>query len=403
MQELVNHFKLTANYGESGNQGAASAYSYLPTLGTINQIGTPINGARPAGITMPPILAADNTWSKPRNIGFGLEVGMFKNQLTLDYNWYQTTVYDQIGPAVQLPEVLGTSPPVQNNSVTERRGFEFNINWRDQFDVKGSPFSYGIRAGLSDYIGYVVEYEDNETGTRGSYTPGQIFGELYGVKSAGIAQNSDEVLQNVLRTTDFYYPGDLFFVDTNGDGLSNEGIGNFWYSQGDRERLGFSYPRYQYNVAMNASWKGFSVSLLLQGVGHQKEYYANKFNFGTFNFLSVEQQERGWWTANNTDAFYPRAYRYNLNQLRENVVNDQYVNNIAHLRIKNIGISYNFTGELLSKLPVAKASITLTGENLGFIYNKSWSPEYDPISIATNQGRTYPPSRTISLGFRFSL
>lgn len=403
LKDLVNHFKFIANYGESGNQGAASAYSYLPTLGTKSQIGTIINGVRPAGVTIPPILAADNTWAKPRNIGFGLEVGMLKNQLTFDYNWYQTTVYDQIGPAEQLPEALGTAPPLRNNSVTERRGFEFNINWRDQFNVKGSPLSYSIRAGLSDYIGYVVEYEDNESGTRGSYTPGQLFGELYGFKSAGIAQNSDDVLQNVLPTTGFYYPGDLFFQDTNGDGLSNSGTGNFWYSQGDRERLGFSYPRYQYNIGMNANWKGFSVSVLLQGVGHQKEYYANKFNFGTFNFMSVEAQERGWWTANNTDAFYPRAYRYNLFQLRENTVNDQYVNNIAHLRIKNIGLSYNFSGELLSKLSISKAAITLTGENLGFIYNKSWSKEFDPIMIATNDGQTYPPSRTFSLGFRFSL
>lgn len=412
LKKLVNQFKVTANYGESGNQGAASEYTYLPTLGTTNQIGTVINGTRPAGVTIPPILAADNTWAKPRNIGFGLEVGMFKNQLTLDYNWYQTTVYDQIGPAIQLPEVLGTAPPIQNNSVTERRGFEFNINWRDQFDVKGSPFSYGIRAGLSDYIGYVVEYEDNENGTRGSYTPGQIFGEVYGVNSTGIAQNNDEVLQNVLRNTNqFYYPGDLFFQDTNGDGLSNSGLGSnangtsggFWYSEGDRELLGFNYPRYQYNIGMNASWKGFSLSVLFQGVGHQKVYWANKFNFGTFNFLSVEQQERGWWTANNTDAFYPRAFRVNTNQQLENVVNDQFVNNIAHLRIKNVGLSYNFPSDLLNKFSVSNAAITLTGENLGFVFNKSWSPELDPISIATNQGRTYPPSRTISLGLRLSL
>lgn len=402
-QEQINHFKLTAQYGESGNQADASLYSYLPTLGTTNQITTPINGALLPGVSMPPILADDNTWAKPRNIGFGLEVGMLKNRLTADYSWYQKTIYDQIGPAVQLPEVLGTAPPQQNNSVTETRGWEFNIAWRDQFTLKGSPFSYGIRGGVSDYIGYVIDYEDNETGTRGGWTPGQLFGELYGVQSAGIAQNSDEVLQNVLRTTGFYYPGDLFFKDTNGDGLSNSGVGNYWYSQGDQERLGFTYPRYRYNIGMNAQWKGFSLSVLFQGVGHQKVYWANKFNFGTFNFISVEQQERGWWTANNTNAFYPRAYRYNTNQLLENVVNDQYVNNIAHLRIKNVGLTYNFTKDLLEKLKISKLSLTLSGENLGFVYNKSWSPELDPQTIDTNQGRTYPPSRTFSLGFKVGI
>nr|WP_299070133.1 SusC/RagA family TonB-linked outer membrane protein [uncultured Allomuricauda sp.] len=421
LKDAVSQFKLTAKYGETSNQGAtgstnAGLYTYLPTLGTTGQITTPINGSLPSAVSIPPILADDNTWAKPRNIGFGLDVAMFKNRLTLNYEWYQRTIYDQIGPAIQLPEVLGTAPPIQNNSVTETRGFEFNLNWRDQFDLGGDPFSYGVRLGLSDYIGYVVEYEDNENGTRNGFTPGQIFGELYGMTSTGIAQNQDEVLQNVLsqdtRQGGFFYPGDLFFEDTNGDGLINAGFGSsgsslqnggFWYSPGDRKRLGFTYPRYNYNIAMNASWKSFSLSVLFQGVGHQKVYFANKFNFGTFNFLSVEQQERGWWTADNPDAFYPRAYRLNVNQLRENVNNDQFENNLAHLRIKNVGLTYNFPSDLLQKMSLSNLSLTLSGENLGFIFNKSWSPEFDPITLQTNSARTYPPSRTISLGFRVGI
>ena len=427
-KESINQFKLTAKYGQSSNQGDtgtsnAALYTYLPTLGAQSQITIPINGARPPAVSIPPILAPDNTWAKPRNIGFGLDVAMFKNRLTMNYEWYQRTVFDQIGPAVQLPEVLGTAPPAQNNSVSETRGFEFSVNWRDQFELGGDSFSYGIRAGLSDYIGYVVEYEQNESGTRNGFTPGQVFGELYGVPSAGIAQNEAEVLQNVLSGNQlnggFFYPGDLFFRDTNGDGLIDAGFGSggnslqndgFWFSPGDRERLGFTYPRYNYNIAMNTEWKGFALSLLFQGVGHQKVYFANKFNFGTFNFLSVEQQERGYWLPNNTDAFYPRAYRANVNQLRENVNNDQFVNNLAHLRIKNVGLTYNFRGQLLEKLSVSNVSLTLSGENLGFIFNRSWSPEFDPIVLAPNlrtgngnDARTYPPSRTISLGFRVGI
>ena len=429
LKEMVNQFKFTAKYGQSSNQGDTGVtnealYTYIPTLGTQGQIETAINGQLPPGVTIPPILAPNNTWAKPRNIGFGLDVAMFKNRLTMNYEWYQRTVVDQIGPAQQLPEVLGTAPPLQNNSISETRGFELSVNWRDQFQLGEDSFSYGVRVGLSDYVGYVVEYEPNESGAReGIFTPGQVFGELYGVPSAGIAQNQAEVLQNVLsddtQNGGFFYPGDLFFRDTNGDGLINAGFGSggnslqedgFWFSPGDRERLGFTYPRYNYNIAMNADWKGFALSLLFQGVGHQKVYFANKFNVGTFNFLSVEQQERGYWTANNQDAFYPRAYRLNVNQLRENVNNDQFVNNLAHLRIKNVGLTYNFRGQLLEKLSVANASLTLSGENLGFIYNRSFTPEFDPIVLGPdletgigNDARTYPPSRTISLGFRVGL
>ncbi len=402
LKDYVNMFKLKGSWGKLGNN-TGSNYAYLPTMGTNSQTPVILDGGRLPYVTMPGIISDDLTWTKPRTIGFGVEAAALNNRLKVEYDWFQRTVFDQQGPAEQYSEVLGTSAPKRNNAVSETRGWEVSATWSDKaFNLKGSPVNYSVRAGVSDYIGYVVEYESNETGTRSSWTPGQVFGELYGYTSAGIAQSAEDFQTNPLYRTSWFYPGDLLFEDTNGDGLVNNGQGSYWYSQGDRKLLGYTYPRYKFNIALNANWKGFSVSALFDGVGKQKVYSSKKFLMGTKNFVTAQAVDRGYWNLNDTDAFFPRAYDYNLNQTFERYTNDQYAVNLAHLRIKNINVSYKLPTSLVSKLKLRSASISISGENLGFVYYKAWAKEYDPIQYEENFS-TYPPSRIFSLGLKVGI
>ena len=402
LKDAVKMFKLKGSWGQLGNN-AGSIYAYLPTLGTGSQTPVILDGGRLPFVTMPGIISSDLTWTKPRTIGFGVEMGALNNRLTIDYDWYQRTVFDQLGPAEQYSEVLGTAAPKRNNAVSETRGWELALGWKDEaFMLKGSPVSYGVRAGVSDYVGYVVEYESNSSGTRSGWTPGQVFGELYGYTSSGIAQSAEAFQSNPLWRANWYYPGDLLMADTNGDGVVNSGQGNYWYSQGDRKLLGYNYPRYKYYISLNAKWKGLSISALFDGVGKQSAYFANDYHIGTKAFLSQENLERGYWSLNNQDAYFPRAYDKNRNQLFENTANDQYVSNLAHLRIKNINISYSLPESILSKMKLRSLSVNVSGENLGMIYNKSWDKEYDPIQL-DNGLSTYPISRVYSLGFKVGI
>lgn len=403
LKDYVNMFKLKGSWGKLGNNSAGGNYTYLPTLGTSSQTPVILDGGRLPYVTMPGIVSSDLTWTKPRTIGFGLEIGALNNRLKAEYDWYQKTIYDQLGPAEQYSEVLGATPPKKNNAVSETRGWELSLSWRDRaFNIKGAPVNYSIRAGVSDYIGYVVSYEGNESGLRSQWTPGQVFGELYGWTSLGIAQNTEAFQENALWRNGWFYPGDILYADTNGDGLVNNGQGGYWYSQGDRKLLGYTYPRYKYNIALNASWKGFTISALFDGVGKQTRYSRRKFVMGTKNFVSSQNLDRGYWSLNNQDAFFPRAYDSNLNQTYERYANDQYVLNLAHLRIKNINLSYSLPDEVLSKIKIRSLSINVSAENLGMVYYKSWAKEYDPIQIEKDF-QTYPPSRIFSLGFNVGI
>jgi hypothetical protein len=76
--------------------------------------------------------------------------------------------------------------------------------------------------------------------------------------------------------------------------------------------------------------------------------------------------------------------------------------NLAHLRIKNVNLSYQVPASLVSKLRLRSLAVSISGENLGFVYYKAWAKEYDPIQYEKDF-QTYPPSRMFSMGLKIGI
>lgn len=401
--EEISTLKFTGSFGRLGDQSGDN-YLYIPTMGTNPMTNIVLGGTRPPSVSMPGIVAPEITWAKPQSIGFGAEVAALNNRLRGEYYWYQRTTYDQLGPADKLPEVLGTNPPQTNNAVSETRGWELSLSWRDKAcTLAGAPLNYSVRLILSDYIGYVVRYPDNVAGTRSSWTPGQVFGKVYGYESAGIAPDKATLANSVLPGSEWYYTGDLLFHDRNGDGRIDEGIGETWYSMGDLQDLGYNYPRYKYAVNLDLDWKNFNFSLFLDGVGKEKRYVNNKYVFGHSESwdgrtLYSLHTDLGYWSENSTNAFFPRAYQDDKNF---SSVNNRYLLDLAHLRIKNISLGYTVPAEFTQKIGLSRLSFSFSIENLGMIYYNSWL-KLDPQMIR-NDVKGYPIQRTYSMGVRIGI
>jgi TonB-linked SusC/RagA family outer membrane protein len=401
--ESVSSLKIRGSYTSSGDNGSGN-YLYLPTMGTA--VGTKdvlLEGARPNMVSMPGLVSPTLTWAKPRTIGIGIDAVAFKNKLEVSWDWYQRTTYDQAGPAEVLPVTLGTAPPQTNNSVSETRGWEFTANWRDRaFRLGGKQVSYSVNFNISDYIGYVVKYNSSISGARsGTWTPGEVFGELYVYPSNGIAQNAADIAKNVVQTGGWNVPGDLMLRDINGDGRITTGDGGFWYSQGDRKKVGYTYPRYRYGLNLQASWNGFDISVQLTGVPYWKIYSSNyyvmpsagdQFNSKWF----VAQRELGTWTNETPGAFYPRY------SFKTYAANDQYLIDLAHLNVKNLRIGYQLPANILSKIKTDRVYIYTSIENLGYIYYNSFV-KYDPEILQNYGGSGYPPQRQYSFGLNIRI
>lgn len=111
-----------------------------------------------------------------------------------------------------------------------------------------------------------------------------------------------------------------------------------------------------------------------------------------------QHKHLGYWSEYSKDAFFPRAYSNGKNFTN---ANDQFMINLAHLRVKNINLGYTVPSSLISKLKISRLAFNLSIENLGFIYNKSWL-DLDPQMIRQN-GNGYPIQRTYSIGVKVGI
>ncbi|TKG89808.1 SusC/RagA family TonB-linked outer membrane protein [Puteibacter caeruleilacunae] len=405
LKDIISDFKVRGSWATSGDGNPANLgnYPFYPSIETSSYTGAAgktnlITGGELASYTkMPELVSSDLTWSKPTSIDFAIDLTAFSQRLSFTYDWYQRTMHDQVGFPMVLPEVLGSDVPKSNNSTTETRGWELSLNWRDTaFKIAGKDVKYQVGFSLSDYIGYVVEFENSGTGQiSGQWYPGEVFGQNYHYAFNGLAQNTADLYNNVFQGSSWYYPGDVMLKDLNGDGQISSGDGGVWYAMGDVIKNGFNYPRKTYSINLSADWNNISLSVLLDGVGQWNKYSANPYVFGTDGnkFHSPFFQENvdlGYWSVTNPEAFYPRLDLTNKNLSR---ANDYYDLNLAHLRIRNVKLGYT-----LPKIKgLSRTHIYISAENLGYIYQKSFV-KFDPELLAASNGQGYPSQRIISCG-----
>jgi TonB-linked SusC/RagA family outer membrane protein len=410
LKNVISDFKPRVSWSTSGDQtyykpdGSVDYYTYLPTLGTSVNKNLLLGGGYSNVATPPGLQSSTLTWAKPTVLNLGIDVSAFKNRLNLTYEWYQRTVNDQVGPADPLPQVLGVSAPPKNNAVSETRGWEFTIGWNDQVQLAQKPLNYSLKFNMSDYIGYVTEYNANKTGVVADiWTKGELFGQNYVYDARGVAQNTADLAKGTLSGT-YNYPGYITYNDKNGDGYINSGNGGFWYSRGDLVTNGFSYPRKSYSIMPSVSWNNFSFSAVLEGVMQWRVYNSSEWVWGTragsdlayfYTPAFEESTSLGYWSPDKTDAFFP-AFNTGMG-----TATNKYSLNLANLRVRNVTVGYELPKNWLEKIRLKRANIYFSGENLGFIYSKSFI-KYDP-ELLRNGVNGYPPLRYYSLGLNITL
>ncbi|MCI5582074.1 MAG: SusC/RagA family TonB-linked outer membrane protein, partial [Phocaeicola plebeius] len=400
MTEKINTLKLRASWGELGNQNTDNWYPFYPTVGFSQQGGGwLVNGNKPNTASEPALVSALLTWERSRTWEVGLDWGALNNRLTGSFGYFQRKTYDMVGPAQDLPDVLGASEPKVNNLDMTSKGWDLQVSWRDQIN----DFRYGVSLTLSDNTVTIDKYP-NDSKELSKYYAGAKLGDIWGYTTIGIANSQEEMDAHLAKADQSRFgsnwtAGDIMYADLNGDGVVNNGEYRL-DDHGDLSIIGNSTPRYNFGLNLDAAWKGFDLKLFFQGT-LKRDYWAGGSVFwgaigqGKWQSLGFKQHE-DYWTPENTNAYYPRA---DWSGGRNTYTQTRYLQNAAYCRLKNITLGYTLPQEITRKFYVENLRLFVSGENLLTI--TGFTDLSDPELVGVGQwgfGKTYPLSKTVSLG-----
>jgi len=390
--DFISNMKLRASWGQTGNDEIGNFLS-MTTFGSgANAIwnNNPTVGLSPTRLPNPNI-----QWETTNQTDIGLDFGFFNDRLNGSIDYYQKKTFNML-LNLPVPKSSGFGVQTQNIGSIKNSGFELsltsynissrNLQWNTNLNVSTLKNEVTNLGGIPQIISGGAGFTNQIFVTQ----VGLPLRSYYGYKVIGVWQKGDDFS----KTKDNVHPGDLKYLDVNGDGTVNAA---------DRVPLGSSFPKYTFSLDNTFSYKNFSLDVFIEGVQGIKmlnnnlvdTYFPVQFRR---NVIAKPYLNR--WTPSNPSNKYP-SFVTPLDQGQKGV-NSYTVEDASYVRLKSVQLSYTVPREALHNV-INSLEISLTGENLYTLTN------YQGIDPAVNSNgnanaridyNTYPLPRTFTLGLK---
>ena len=241
-------------------------------------------------------------------------------------------------------------------------------------------------------------YEGDKLVTTWALNGKEVAAGTPGAKKMNKLNNPKAVYQDYFQTgTVLFGPGDVMYKDLNGDGMVNDGARSVAKIEdkddpnygkrntGDLEVIGNTTPRYEWGLRLGADYKGFDVSIFMQGVG-KRDLWGTGFlaipGFNTGDGAMPQAFAGDYWREDNTNAFYPAAYNMvGSNEGFNMQKQDRYLLDMSYFRIKNITIGYTLPARFTKNALINRARIYIACENF-FTFDNLKDLPIDPEEIS---------------------
>lgn len=393
---FVDNLKLRGSWGRMGAEayygGALKEYQYLTLLATSNNM---FNGQPVATVYEGTVPNYDFTWEVANNTDVGLEASFLNSRLSVTFDYFYNLRSNVLAPKTgSIPGSAGIPvynfPPV-NLGRLKNSGYDFSVNYSD----RAGDFNYSVSVNAG-YAKNKVLYFDETPGApdwqraTGHPTDAWLLYQYDGVfKDQGDIDANKLDYSGLGISNSSLRPGDMKFKDVNHDGKINGD---------DKIRMDKNgTPTFTGGVNINLGYKGFDLSVLVQGAtgGLQKIGLTESGSIG--NYLEWSYQKR--WSIDHPNNLYPRLSDSNSGATyftSSASDNSYYVINSNYIRIKNVELGYTLPKEWIQKLGLNSLRIYANGINLAtFDKIKIWDPESTNTS-----GQYYPQAKVINMGVK---
>ncbi|CDD95894.1 tonB-linked outer membrane protein SusC/RagA family [Bacteroides intestinalis CAG:315] len=385
----LDMLKLKGSWGTLGNQNLDKAYPAEPLLSNAYSavFGTP--SAVYPGYQLSYLPNATLRWEKVEAWEVGAEANFFRNRLHLEGVYYKKTTKDLLA---EVPGISGTVPGIGNLGSIENKGIELAINWREQI----GDWNYSIGGNLTTIknkvLSLVQEGYSIISGDKSqSYTmAGFPIGYFYGYKVEGVYQNQAEIDNSPKNTLATVTPGDLKFVDVDGNGE---------ITPADRTMIGDPTPDVTYGINFSVGYKNWELGVDMMGQAGNEIYRTwDNYNWSQFNFM---KQRLNRWHGEGTSNSQPLL---NMKHTINNLNSEYYIEDGSFFRIRNVQLAYNFDKTLLSRIGVQALKLYANIQNLKtWKHNTGYTPELGGTAIAFGvDNGSYPMPVVYTFGFNLT-
>lgn len=257
----ISDLKLRFSYGVNGNNNIGDY-----DVATIGSAGY-VFGSTPATVIgqYPNVIANPNLkWERSQTYDGGLDFGVLDNRIVGSFDYYNKLNTDLL-LNVPTPEVTSVSTVLANIGAVRNIGEELEITSRNLV----GKFQWNTTVNITHNTNKVEALGPGQTQiiiTNGNDQSdailriGSPLNSIYALRTIGFLTAAD-IANGVAR----YGPqsgstaeqeGDLKYQDTNGDGVITEA---------DKQVVGHPTPDYTFGVTNTFRFKGFDLSVLVQG------------------------------------------------------------------------------------------------------------------------------------------
>ena len=397
LSDIFNVLKLRASWGQNGNESIGN-FGYTSVIGNSNiyYFGdgkTQYNGTQPTRIANPSL-----KWETSEQTNFGIDMTTLGSSLSLTVDYYIKRTKDWLVTA-PVPMLVGNSAPIINGGSVQNSGVEAEISYRKQIGKLYLSTSLNGAFNKSEVLDIKNAEKRLQGGDGGFGQSGVIYAEIgtpmgvfYGIRTDGIFQTQAEIDSYVGTSGGKIQPnakpGDIKFVDENGDGT---------ISDGDRVRIGSPFPDFTGGLNLSAEMYGFDFNMFLYAALGQEIYSATRRY--DMNYANYTGEWLNRWTGEGTSDKYPRV-TFSDNNLNGKTVSDFYIQDGSFVRLRNITLGYSLPKNITDAIRLTKLRLYVSAENL---YTFTRYTGYDPeigggvFDNGIDRG-IYPQPRTIMTG-----
>jgi len=378
----IDDLKIRGGWGQTGNQSGLGDYGYLAmySFGRI-QWWQPGNEHAVPTRTQSSLSNPELTWETTSQTDIGFDLTMLRNRLTFYFDIYYKKTSDML-MSITLPAGSAAARSLTyNGGEIVNKGIELavssknlvgNLKWNTDFNISFNRNKLTRLDLVPVYWGATTNSNVGQSVVRNAV--GHPLGSFWGYIADGVDSET----------------GDMIYRDVNEDGI---------VSASDRTYIGDPNPDFIFGLTNTFSYKGFNLSILLQGsVGNDIYNVSRMDSEGMFDGRNQTTRVLERWRVPGQKTDVPRV---GFNQQNSTY----YLEDGSYLRVKDITLSYDIPRSILKKMYLTRLMPYISFNNLLTFTNYSGrDPEVNQYGNSGGiQGidwGTYPLSRSFVLGLK---